>query len=177
MSQIPRHRILYEPNPTRLLPVRWVGDSATLPAGWTVDDGPYDTGPGPWGNCPVQAEGDAPGGLRWYFRARWGPWTFDVGADPVAGQMEWWCIGPPAEYTGWMENEDAWQAILDCIHGRHEQRHRTPEAEALIDEALEGLVEEMRRPVIPTLALPPLEPEPDMSALAEWIRDHLGTGR
>lgn len=179
MSEIPTHRILYEDHPDRLLPVLWLGDAAPLPAGWTVDEPP-------WGNCPVQASGQALRCLEWYFRARSGPWSFEVGADPVAGVADWWCIGPDTDYSGWMDAEDAWAAILDCIHGDHERERRstrplTPaETIALYTQRLArvfGISEEMLLGRVAPAADP--EPDPDqadMAALAEWVHDNLGTG-
>ena len=69
--------------------------------------------------CPVQAEGKLKDGRWWYFRYRWGRWTFSTGDDSgvmsaVAGKVfrtEQVSDG----LDGWMEQEKAEDIIRKCI--------------------------------------------------------------
>lgn len=84
----------------------------------------YEVTAGPYGNCPVQAEGTIDGRI-WYFRARGESWSFDVWPDGVgwlndqhdlpADQEEWTYSEPYGPIdgggrefaAGWMTEDEA----------------------------------------------------------------------
>ena len=67
----------------------------------------FDSG-GPWGNCPVQADGTIDG-HRFYFRSRGSRWSLDVGGQDPCADATWSYsehYGPWPD-AGWITDEEA----------------------------------------------------------------------
>lgn len=76
------------------------------------------------GACPTQIEGKVDG-KHFYYRARWGTWTFTVGDSLTDAVLCKPFRHGVDDWFGWVPSKEAWGIVLRCIEEWREEAEQS----------------------------------------------------